>query len=263
MSPTARRILGFVLGALMGVAYALVSNLINDYVMPGVPVYQPWPGRPMLILIETFAAALMGLMVCWPDEAIPGVIFSALAGGLASSIMMAQQKADDPAVLFRVVALLFYTFLPRVVILSPVCIVLRWVAHLWEQETLYDPFSLRKRLIAPVIMMLLAGVMGIFSMLPQETRYSLSIMTNILNQGLKAESADELPDALKSVDGFFENARGGFTLEVINDPDQIPVQRPFTSFGTIETPVIIRFESGYAFGCVFTPPYPSPFCTWY
>jgi hypothetical protein len=69
-----------------------------------------------------------------------------------------------------------------------------------------------------------------------------------------------LPEALKPVDGFLQGARGAYSLELSDNPDLLPVQRPISDYSVQEYAVFVRFENGYHFGCAFTPPLTSPFC---
>jgi hypothetical protein len=56
------------------------------------------------------------------------------------------------------------------------------------------------------------------------------------------------------VEGFVQYAEGPYTLELGSEVDSLPVTRPRVGIGVIESLVIYRFENGFQFGCVFTPP---------
>jgi hypothetical protein len=82
----------------------------------------------------------------------------------------------------------------------------------------------------------------------------------LLQQGMQASSFDELPDPLKKVQGFTTGAKGEYTYVIGRDPDVLPVQRPIVEYGELEPFIIIQFENGFRFGCVFSPPYIVPAC---
>jgi hypothetical protein len=117
------------------------------------------------------------------------------------------------------------------------------------------------RRLFPVFAAFLGVVIaGGFTLYPREVRQSLVRADEMIRLGLQASTNDDLPKPLQSVEGFLAKANGKYTFEVGSDPDVLPVQRPIVEYGESEPFIIVRFESGFRFGCVYSPPYIVPVC---
>ena len=92
------------------------------------------------------------------------------------------------------------------------------------------------------------------SLYPTEAQRALQEANNLLLSSQSITERDALPVSLQLTDGFIERAKGPYTLEYTDDPDRLPVTRPRVSLDVLEPLIIYRFENGYIFGCVFTPP---------
>ena len=263
MNRRARCILGVIFGMMLGFAYGIVSQWINSIFLPSVPLYAPPPGRFESFLIDGFGGGLLGFLVAWPGEILVGVILSALTGTIASSLMSASSAASNSERLFGVSALLFLTFLPRVVLFLPVVSLVRWVIHVWEEETLYATFSLQRRLRSVAILVVVSLAAGLFSLYPSITRKSLTHLNGLILSGRQATSLSSLPQPLQKVNGFLKYSESPYTLKVIENADDIPVQRPITGFNEIEPAIEVFFTNGFHFGCVYTPPNEQPNCVDY
>ncbi len=91
-------------------------------------------------------------------------------------------------------------------------------------------------------------------------RQALTQANELVQLGMLAPDSDSLPAALKHVDGFIQGAQGAYTLELSDNPDLLPVQRPIAPYGEQEFAVFVRFENGFRFGCAFTSTFPNPSC---
>jgi hypothetical protein len=117
-----------------------------------------------------------------------------------------------------------------------------------------------RRLVPVIVSVIAFTALGLSSRFPEEVRTSLVRMEALIQEGQQAASFDELPEPLKDVIGFRQNAKGDPTYEIGRNPDVLPVQRPFVDYGALEPFLIMRFENGFRFGCVFSPPYIVPAC---
>jgi hypothetical protein len=155
-------------------------------------------------------------------------------------------------------------FLPRMFFYAPFGALARWLIHKWDEQSSQVIAPVRRLLPAFVSFILLA-CLGLFSLYPAETRISLARMDALLKEGMQsgATSRADLPKPLQDVNGFIQNARGSYRFTLGADPDVLPVQRPIVEYGEPEPFIIIRFENGFRFGCVFSPPYVVPACTNY
>jgi hypothetical protein len=260
MSDSSRRILGFVFGTAMGLAYAVSSQYINVLFLPGLPIFQPPPGRILTILLTALLGGLLGLLAAWTIEALPGMITSALAGAIITTIITLQSATETPEQVAGAVTILVITFFPRAIVFAPVAGLVRWVTNLWEHEILKVNFSIRKMALSLAAIVLLATIFGVFSLYPKEARYAMQTTQDLVQAGMQATSQDNLPKLLLPVDGFLQGAHGAYTLRLSDNPDILPVQRRIVAYNVTEYAVFVNFANGFKFGCAYSPPYPDPSC---
>ena len=252
-----RRRTGLIIGLFLGTGYALTSNLINRLVLPGIPLYTPPPGVAGLIVVTILMFGVLGSIATWTDEALPGVLLSGFIGSLISSAWNLATETDKFAALTLVVVI----FMPRVFFYLPFGGTVRWLTHTLTQPTPKSTAPLRK-LIPTFLVFIFMVVAGMFAILPKETRSALVRMDVLLQTGInsRATSRSQLPKSFQSVNGFIRNAKGDYRYTIGSNPDVLPVQRPFVGYGVPEPFIIVRFENGFRFGCVFSPPYIEPAC---
>lgn len=256
MTYTSRRWTGLILGLVLGAGFSMTSTLVNTWVLPDISMFVPPPGTLGLILITTAMFGLLGAIAAWPDESIPGIILAGLVGSLISSLWIAVTETANQMGTFFV---LFIVFLPRVFFYAPFGALIRWLLGNLEYRP-YKPVAPVWRLVPVLLSFIAFTLLGLASLLPEETRLSLTRMEALIQEGMQADSFDELPEPLKDVFGFREKAKGNYAYEIGRDPDVLPVQRPIVEYGEPEPFLVIRFENGFRFGCVFSPPYVVPAC---
>ena len=255
MQQTRRRIMGFLFGSLLGLAYSFTANSINQFLMPEISLQYPWPGWTSLVLGSVFLSGVMGLMTVWWDDAIIGILLSSLAGSVLSSFWAWKAEGSPPG--FLVLAL--FVFLPRVFFYLPLGMGVYWIVRQWERIDLVIRRNIGKVLV-PLVCILFSIAAGLFSIYPKDVRTSLVKTDQLVKQGMQAGSTQDLPEPLQDVSHFKDYAKGEFTMEVSLDPDRLPAQRPVVDYGTLEPLIIVRFSNGFTFGCVFSPPKEMPVC---
>jgi len=260
MNDRSRRIFGFVIGLLMGLAYGLVAELINLVSLPGIPLYNAGSGPFAGVLLVAMGGGLIGLIAAWPEDILPGVILSSLAGALLTVLLSLPGMRGGLDAFTNTFVLLVITFLPRAFLFLPMAALVRWVLSVWATELQSVSFSVKKLALSVTVSVLVAGIAGLFSLYPGYGRQALAQANELVQRGMLATDSDSLPAALKPVDGFLQRAQGSYTLELSDNPDVLPVQRPIAPYGEQEYAVIIRFENGFRFGCAFTPTYGNPSC---
>jgi hypothetical protein len=263
MSDQSRRVLGAIFGLLMGLVYGLVSENINQLALPGVPLYNPGPGPAVTVLVVAMAGALLGLLAAWPDAASPGSILGALGGAIISTLASWYTLSTETADMTRAIgaySVLFISFLPRAFLFAPVAWLMRRVVGVWESELADVRFSIGKMALSLGLLLALAVGAGWSSLYPKDARYALSRTNELIQSGRQVSSKSQLPEELKPVDGFVEGAHGRYTLLLGDDPDVLPIQRPVSSYTVQEYAVFVNFESGFRFGCAYTPPHPELAC---
>ena len=256
MQVSSQRMLGLMIGLIFGLGYAVTSNYVNEWVMPGIPLFTPWPGRLGVIVLTTAVFGFLGLLAAWPDESIPGILLTGVAGSFLTSVWIFMTATSN---LGGVFALLVLVFLPRMFFYIPYGWLVRWLmdrlsphphraaAPVWRWASMLMGFAI-------------VSGLGLFALHGEETRLSLTRMETLMRESAQATSRDELPAPLQKVEGFLQNAKGEYSYEIGSNPDVLPVQRPMVEYGAQEPFLIVKFKNGFRFGCVFSPPYIVPAC---
>ncbi len=262
MNDTTRKIMGLVFGLITGLAYGLVAQMINPIFLRGIPLFYTDP--PVTgILFTTITAGVVGLITAWPEDGIPGVLFGSLAGALLTTLLSLRGMSGGMEFYAGLFVLLVMTFLPRAFIFLPVAGLIRWVLAVWAEEFRSIQFSVRKLVLSLFALIVFVGLVGTLSLYSSYARESLAKTNQLVQAGMQAEDTDSLPEPLKKVTGFTQAARGAYTLELTDNPDILPIQRPIAPPGAQEYGVIIRFDNGFRFGCTFTLTFPEPSCGLY
>lgn len=259
MSDQKRRTYGLVIGLAFGIPYSIISQFINVWALPGIPLYDFPVGRVASVILTSLFMGLMGLMVAWDEESFWGLSGSALLAVVASSLLAYINSGESQVVTSFFLSL--FTFLPRLILYLPLGIFFRWMVGI-PDTTGRAPSSGLMRLSKVTFSILIVAVIGgRFSQMSPEARKALQDMNALVLEGMAAAAnGEEVPSPLIPVDGFTTYAEGAYTLEWSSDVDSLPVTRPFADFGVTESLVIVRFENKYQFGCAFTPPSPLPKC---
>lgn len=259
MEDRRRRMYGFIIGLTFGLPYALISEFINVWMLPGIPLYELPLGRATTAVLTTLFMAILGLVIAWDEESFWGLLggsmFIVILGSIQAYINSGVSEGVTSFFLF------LFTFLPRLIIYLPLAVFFRWVLGRLE-GTESDPYSSR---VSPLFSLLLLAVLAViggrFSTLAPEAIEALKDGNALALEGISAvESGADLPEPLLDVDGFAAHAKGLYTLEWSSDVDQLPVTRPIAEFGVTESLILFHFENGYLFGCAYTPPSHVPKC---
>jgi hypothetical protein len=254
MNEKSRRILGTIIGMAMGLAYSLVAQNINGLILPGIPLYEAPPGKFNTILITILIGGLMGLIAAWPDDALPGILLSAVVGTTATSLLNIYLTEEGSLQITGALIVFVMTFLPRAVLFLPLAALTRWVIGEWSRELKDANFSITRMALSLLLVVVLAGAAGVLSLYARQERQVLEKTYRLIQEGKQASSLEGLPEELKPVDGFIQNSGGAYTLHLSTDPDQLPITRPEVAYNETEYAVIVTYENGFRFGCVFTPP---------
>jgi hypothetical protein len=258
MQINSHRRVGLIIGLLLGIGYSMTANMINVWVMPGIPLQETQLSRFTLIVVSTAFFGLLGLLAAWTDENTPSIILSAVVGTLVSSIwtLIFDSGSRIGATLF----ILFFIFLPRVFFYVPFSWLIRWLVDKITHHAYGARVPLIKKITPVFISFLIIVLIGSFTRVSEAEQTSLIRMKELIEEGLPVSSRAELPDPLQDVSGFVQRAEGKYSFSLGADPDLLPVQRPFVKYGEEEPFIIVQFENGFRFGCVFSPPYIMPAC---
>lgn len=257
-----RRLIGVILGTGIGLTYGLVSQLINHVALPGTPFYQPPLGAMGNIGLCVFVGASLGLANAWLSDAIMGTFLGSATGGLMITIATLLTGRADSDILSTKIAMTLLIFLPIVAALVPLLAIHRWAVNR-EVEAQIDAISAQKRVLVPLVLLILTGIVGGFSLYPAQARIVLPRMNAMLRAGITTADAFGLPSPLQSerVGGFLEKAQGSYTLEWDNtDINRFAIPRRMADRPGEESVVIARFENGWVIVCLFPTADAEPSC---
>ncbi len=154
-----------------------------------------------------------------------------------------------------------FTFLPRMVFYIPVTLLLHWTLNQIERAATQPAGSVGRILLVLGAIGIAAVVGGGFSQLSPAARQALQDANQLTLDGISSVAQKtDLPAPLVPVEGFSAYANGPYTLKWSDAVDTLNVLRPATDDPVIESLIIIRFDNGYEFGCVYTPPSHAPKC---
>ena len=255
------RLSGLLLGALMGLAYGLLSQSINEMLLPGVPLAHYPFGALGNCALAIGVGALIGILCGWPQGSINGALAGALAmtaalearGVIINNLGIAQiARLDFAAItLAGAAVLLFFTI--------PVALLLRWAID--SQFESRRPALSWPRLRGPLALAALACGAGALAYYPGDTRHALRDMHALIQKGLKAASVAALPGPLRNenkVIDFMLSASPRYTLEESEDP---VLRRGLGWLSRANSVIIVaRFEGGWTLVCLHERSGAAPEC---
>jgi hypothetical protein len=263
---THRRLFGLLLGALTGLAYTLVAQNINPLVMPGIPFYQPPFGPAGNTLLGGLLGGLLGFLTAWAETGFKGVMLGSLTGALVLVIATLLTGQTGQELWWSKIVGVTLIFFPVAAVLSPVLILLRWLINREEEayrESLtWRPPARLPRIGLPVLLVLLAGLLGLTALYNDLARTVTPRMLALVEQGRAAQRTEGLPDSLRveGVRSFLEHAGQPYTLQWDkDDSNRFAIPRPNTSPFDQST-VIARFADGYLLACVYPDTRLEPRC---
>jgi hypothetical protein len=247
------------IGLVFGLPYAVISEFINSWMLPGIPLFELPLGRIATVVLTTVFMVILGLIIAWDEESFWGVLGGSMFIVLLSSVQAYINSGVSEGV--TSFFLFLFTFLPRLVIYLPLSFFFRWVLGNFDRAASISSGRKGSPFLALVVLVALAVIGGRFSILAPEARQALQDGNALVLEGMSAiENGTDLPEPLITVDGFSIYAKGPYTLEWSSDVDNLPVTRPLPQFGVTESLIIFHFENEYLFGCAYTPPSRVPKC---
>jgi hypothetical protein len=258
----ARLITGIVLGALLGVAYGLVSQFINPIALPGIALYAPPAGPLANAVLIAVMGALLGGLTCYPASAARGILSAAavaLVGIFAYMLIRLGVLGFGGALIGSTLL-----SLPLAWLTVPLLAAIRWASER-QVDAERDGDNAFRRARLPVALVIAMAIAGTFELESAEARGNLRHMDNLLRQGLAATSASALPERLPDtfVTMIPPENRQRYTLEWTKyDLDRFNPLRPPSNFDQ-HAAVIARFRGNYLIVCLYPTPNQEPNCAGY
>jgi hypothetical protein len=252
---------GAFFGAWLAVTYALVSQVINWLFLPGIPLAPPVGGFTGYLLQYLAMGALLGVISALPENRWAGAALGGLTAAIALSVRMLQSAWGTEIVGTAALAALLM-FMPLAVLMMPLAFFVRLGVD-GQQRDPDQPYLWARRYIIPIFLTLVVVGAGSLSLYSPQARAAFRYTDQMIRQGQIATAGQKaLPEPLRSVNGFVDEARGSYSLAWSDRVETFfgprPAGRELSQFL-----IITRFENGFVFACIFSENRPTPNCTNY
>ena len=255
-----RRLTGVWMGFGIGLIYIGCASLVNQWSLPGIPLYQPGLGMPWLALGGGAVCALVGLVAAWAESSIIAILWGSLAGTLVFDSYALINSLPDKVPLSWIAGILFLILLPIAAMVSLAIGVFRWALNN-HQAAWQDHRSIVLQAGIPLVLFLVSLGLGYTARYPQGGLQVVRRMNSLI-QAAQAAAPGSLPVELASdsVFNFPAHTAGAYTLEWSKDPtNRYAIPRPANSGGR-DSIVIARFLDGYQLICLYPSPDAAPEC---
>ncbi len=260
-----RRCVGLSLGASTGLVYGIVSQSINRFYLPHIPLFSPPLGIVGNILLWSLIGALLGLITVLPAETITGALYGAATGAFLVTILTLVTGRMDQGVWTGKILGVLFLFIPLAGAITPMTAIFRWIVNKLVVKHLENT-PIWTRLPIPILLMVLVGAVGAFSRMPPYARIMVTHMNEMLQTGLSSPSETQLPRPLQHprVGGFLSHATNHYSLEWQNiNINRFAIPRPMSSRPWEESVVIARFDNGWNLVCLYPESGAEPACKAY
>jgi hypothetical protein len=263
-----RRLAGLWVGALLGLVYGLVTQLLNRMMLPGVPLYQPPFGAAGNILLTTTAGAFLGILAAWPLSSAAGTaIASAVSafvvvgsGFISAPKSFAAGGAATGVSTWGVALVSALLFLPFWALLVPLIAALRWGVNR-QEEAHRDRLPVRARLGSLLILVLLVALAGTLYLYRPERRAVIA-NANAMLRAAQGAAAEAWPVGLQKPDvgALAAHIQQPYELEWQQQGiERYRIPRPARNFDS-HSAIIARFADGWSLVCIYIAEDEPPIC---
>ncbi len=254
--------IGALIGAGMGLLYSLFSQLMNPLVLRPINLYSTSPRPWLTVLLIILAAALLGVLT----GIHPNMIYGALVGGAAAAVLQTLRAflvADALSGFIPVINTFLTAFIPSFLLFSLLGLLLRWVV-----SRLAEGYFSANRLTWPRFYPLLvalgvAALFGGFSLYRADYRHDLRLVDAYLQEGARALTAANLPQALRDIPGYFSYSDQPYSLEPSRDISLYAGQPPEGIPESEKGIVLVHFQDGFTLTCLTVDRDDSVICEQY
>jgi hypothetical protein len=250
--PALTRWIGVIIGALTGLAFALVAQSTNRIALPGVPFAHYPFGFTGNCLAAAVGGGLCGLLCAWPKGGLNGATLAGVGMILFLELRAWLIQATPLAVMIQTIFSPFILLAAALAFIAalPLMLLMRWGIDI-QGELAHQPVWAWQRVRVPLLVLILAGCAGYLALYPREVRQALISTHTLIQHGLQAQAQAELPPVLRTqqVREFRNNANSTYTLEESHDN---ALRQDIVPLADLEDIVIVaRFRNGWVLACVF------------
>jgi hypothetical protein len=218
-------------GFLAGTICALVSNFINVWLYPDLPIYVSWPAVLVSWALWAGAGCVLAGVAATSSDGWSGIVLAAFLMAATALIFTSVQEMNN--LLIGIIILLGLA-LPFAAIFAPVAYIFFWLSRRFMEARLLNGRERSKILVVNILVIILLGVLpGLYSKLNARTELAVRLTHDLLQGGTQA-----VPAQLVETEGFMEHRDQAYTLS----------QAPSVS-STEGVDVTAHYEDGYGILC--------------
>lgn len=252
--PSRPRLVGLVLGALLGLVYSVASQIINPLLVPGVPLAQYPFGLAGNCLISIASGAIISLACALPRSFTNGAFLGTMVSAVVALLQWWATHAASAVAILKLDSITPWTILELgfyVALFFPFMLLLR-LAIDNQVESTHKPVWSWTRLRVPLVLVVILGVIGGFSIFPTHVQRALTDMHVLIQSGLSTSNGANLPPSLaetQGVIGFLDYATPDYLLEPSQDRSlRDELSTPDEDYTLI---IIARFKSNGILACAY------------
>jgi len=241
--------IGLVIGLGMGLVYALTSQLINRVVLHDVPFFIKFDAPLLSILIITVLGIVWGGITSLPEKKVNSSVLGTLLGAVGFTVitfLFDDQSYELISGLARVVVIFF----PALLAFFGLSFLFRWS----EDSLMLDYFKqdrLTTQRYLPILLALfITAILGVFSLKSAEIRSDFRLVDAYLQKAQTSKSVNELPEAVRGIDGYLRHTDVAYTLDSSSEVDMFTGEAPQGTSEESKGIVIVRFEDGFRLTCL-------------
>ncbi len=246
-----RRTIGALTGAWVGLIFTLFNFGINQLVIRDLPIYFDTDNFLWSLIGYSLVGAILGLVVNVPHQAMTAVVLTSLAAGIAIFTGAILRAVGSGEAIVFVLLLMFYSFMPLMVIIMPFIGLLRWTAGRL-QHVQGSAWKHWRNWGLVTIITIMAGILGSSSLYTGESRQMLERMNSLIIQSRQTGS-EKIPAEFEPVVSAIQTASSEYELKWTDNVKEFPVEIYFEdSYASFRMQVVFAyFDSGEIIACLF------------
>jgi len=242
--------IGALIGAGMGLLYALFSQLMNPLVLRPINLYSTSPRPWLTVLLITLAAALLGVLTSFH----PNMLYGALLGGAAGAALQTLRAFLLPGFsaigFIGVIGAFLSVYIPAFVLFSVIGLLIRWAVENLANDYFKANRFTWQRFYPLLVALGVAALFGGFSLYRSDYRHDLRLVDAYLQEGSRALTAANLPQALRDIPGYFSYSDQPYTLEPSRDITLYAGQPPEGIPESEKGIVLVHFQDDFTLTCL-------------
>lgn len=246
---------GVRLGFFASLLFAIISQIFNILMLPGVPLYRSLID-PLLVVVQIVVIGTLFCLLSVSSIKVQNRMAAAI-GLLILIAIFGKFYLDYGTLLGTImqgIGFLYKFLLPILFILFtpvPFVLLIRWVAGK-QVNNYYRPFHAQQRFIPVLVLFAVFAMIGSLFVFSSSERQAVRAMDMMMKEALATQTEEDLPIAVRDVVGtpFFPHASGPYHLKAAHNPLPNRVYEDGTPF-VMDISVTAEFSSGYWLTCDF------------